>query len=107
MGRLVWAFEPLEETGGETGFVDIEDEAVAEKLIDQGRVQCGWEPDGGEFKHIDGKAVAAYATRQLKAGGTRTPPPPKKAADAPDEDAGEGAKADADAKPKAKSGKAK
>lgn len=71
MGRLVWAFEPLDETGGDTGFVDMADETLADKLIDAGKVQCGWNPSGGELRHIDGAAVAAYATRQLKAGGNR------------------------------------
>lgn len=75
MGRLVWAFEPLDETGGQTGFVEIEDEALAERLIDAGKVQCGWNPEGGELKYIDERAVATYATRQLKAGGARATKP--------------------------------
>lgn len=75
MGRLVWAFEPLEETGGETGFVELADEALAERLIDAGKVQCGWNPEGGEFRYVDSKALAAYATRQLKAGSAEARPP--------------------------------
>jgi hypothetical protein len=79
MARLVWAFEPLDETGGETGFVEIADDAVAQKLIDQGKAQDGWDAGAEGFRHVDGKAVDAYATRQLKAGGGRGKPPATKA----------------------------
>ena len=103
MGRLVWAFEPLDETNGVTGFVEVED-AVADKLIKAGKVQDGWDPEGGELKNINSAAIDAYATRQMKAGGARPKdgPPPKATPD-PDPDPPE----HDDDKPKAKTGKAK
>jgi hypothetical protein len=79
MGRLVWAFEPLDELNGETGFVDLADEDLAARLVEAGKVQCGWAPEGGTLKHIDGGKVAAYGTRQLKAGeGAPRPAPDKR-----------------------------
>jgi hypothetical protein len=76
MGRLVWAFQPLDETDGQTGYVELADD-VAEKLIAAGKVQDGWTPGDSGLKHVDGKAVERYATRQIKAGGPKPTPDPE------------------------------
>lgn len=67
MARLVWAFEALDQLNGETGYVEVADEALAEKLIGKGAVQ---DPHicGADLKHIESASIQAYATRQLKAG---------------------------------------
>jgi len=67
MATTVWAFEPLEELGGETGFLSVDDDKLAEKLIKSGAVQ---DPAVGalELKHIvSAPAGGGYRTREMKA----------------------------------------
>lgn len=109
MGRLVWAFEPLDDLNGETGFVEVDNEALAADLIEQGRVQCGWNPEGGEFRYINSRATEAYRTRQLKAGGPRpAAPEPDPAEPGPEPEAAPEAAPEPEKKrgrpPKAKAG---
>ena len=70
MARTVWAFEPLEELGGELGYLSVDDEALAEKLIKAGAVQDPFDPAVGalELKAlVPGPVKGGYRTRELKA----------------------------------------
>ncbi len=59
---IVWAFEPLDELGGATGFVEC-DVALADALIAAGRAQ---DPRIGGLLLRPIAAPGRYATRELK-----------------------------------------
>jgi len=60
MTTLVWAYKPLQELQGQTGFVEC-DEALAKDLIDSGEAQ-DLSVGGFHLKEIES---AEYATKEM------------------------------------------
>ena len=65
MTTFVWAYEPLDELDGQTGFVSVDDDKLAAKLLKSGAVQ---DPaiGGNELKQIEA-GKGGYKTREIKA----------------------------------------
>lgn len=88
MARTVWAFAPLEELGGETGYVSVEDEALAEELIAGGHAQDPFVIGFDKMKALEAGPARSYRTRQMTAEKPAPPPPPAKQPPPPEPNGG-------------------
>jgi hypothetical protein len=80
MPRTVWAFEPIEELGGELGYLSVDDD-LAEELIEAGAVQDPYSQDPDfELKALIPGSVRSYKHRQMKAENGDPPDPGEAAA---------------------------
>jgi hypothetical protein len=85
MSRIVWAPDALEELAGATGLVTVEDDTLAERLIEADRVQVF--PQGPEA--LRPISARGYATRTMAAAPVPAPAPAPAPAEPDDEGGGD------------------